>query len=142
MKADPVPSGKTAGLFFLGLLCLALASERAVYTNHFLVEIHKGAEAEAKQLAAEYGFSGVRKLPFVQDGYHFYHNGLPKIRRRRSAQHQLHLEKDPRNAPEHHVPSMPQPRPHTGMHPGRCTPSCPIAATPLLGVKRDNLASM
>uniref|UniRef100_G1K8P0 Neuroendocrine convertase 2 n=1 Tax=Anolis carolinensis TaxID=28377 RepID=G1K8P0_ANOCA len=96
MKADPVPRWKAGGLFLVGLLALASASDPAVYTNHFLVEFHHGGEAEAAQVAAAYGFHGVRKLPFVEDGYHFFHNGLAKGRRRRSLQHQLRLEKDPR----------------------------------------------
>lgn len=62
MKADATLPWKTAGIFVLGFLRFASASEPAVYTNHFLVEFHKGGEAEAKQLAAEYGFNGVRKV--------------------------------------------------------------------------------
>ncbi|XP_013913556.1 PREDICTED: neuroendocrine convertase 2 [Thamnophis sirtalis] len=96
MKTGTVPCCKTAGLFLLGFLRFASASQRAIYTNHFFVEFHKAGEAEAKQLAAEYGFNGVKKLPFIEDGYHFSHNGLAKSRRRRSLQHQLHLQKDPR----------------------------------------------
>uniref|UniRef100_A0A674J745 Neuroendocrine convertase 2 n=1 Tax=Terrapene triunguis TaxID=2587831 RepID=A0A674J745_9SAUR len=95
MKGGCITPGTIAGLFCPGLLLLASA-EIAVYTNHFLVELHRGGEPEAKQLAAEYGFSGVRKLPFIDAGYHFYHNGISRARRRRSLQHKLHLEKDPR----------------------------------------------
>ncbi|XP_071281342.1 neuroendocrine convertase 2 isoform X4 [Agelaius tricolor] len=68
----------------------------AVYSNHFLVELHDGGQAEAERVAAEHGFGGVRKLPFLESGYFFYHNGLAKARRRRSLQHKLRLEKDSR----------------------------------------------
>uniref|UniRef100_A0A674JCD5 Neuroendocrine convertase 2 n=1 Tax=Terrapene triunguis TaxID=2587831 RepID=A0A674JCD5_9SAUR len=61
MKGGCITPGTIAGLFCPGLLLLASA-EIAVYTNHFLVELHRGGEPEAKQLAAEYGFSGVRKV--------------------------------------------------------------------------------
>uniref|UniRef100_A0A8D0BCW7 Neuroendocrine convertase 2 n=1 Tax=Salvator merianae TaxID=96440 RepID=A0A8D0BCW7_SALMN len=96
MKAGAVPHWTAATLFLMGLLRFASASERPSYTNHFFVEFHKGGDADAKQLAAEYGFNGVRKLPFVEDGYHFFHTGLTKGRKRRSLHHQLLLEKDPR----------------------------------------------
>lgn len=62
MKTGTVPWCKTAGLFLLGFLRFASASQKAIYTNHFFVEFHKAGEAEAKQLAAEYGFNGVRKV--------------------------------------------------------------------------------
>lgn len=62
MKTGTVPCCKTAGLFLLGFLRFASASQKAIYTNHFFVEFHKAGEAEAKQLAAEYGFNGVRKV--------------------------------------------------------------------------------
>lgn len=61
MKGGRLTPWTVAGLFWLGLLLLASA-EIAVYTNHFWVELHRGGEPEAKQLAAEYGFSGVRKV--------------------------------------------------------------------------------
>uniref|UniRef100_A0A5F9DRZ7 Neuroendocrine convertase 2 n=1 Tax=Oryctolagus cuniculus TaxID=9986 RepID=A0A5F9DRZ7_RABIT len=79
------------------LLCATVfaSSERAVFTNHFLVELHKGGEEEARQVAAEHGF-GVRKLPFTDGLYHFYHNGLAKAKRRRSLHHKQQLERDPR----------------------------------------------
>ncbi|KAJ8794434.1 hypothetical protein J1605_003201 [Eschrichtius robustus] len=72
------------------------SAERPVFTNHFLVELHKGGEEEARQVAAEHGF-GVRKLPFAEGLYHFYHNGLAKAKRRRSLRHQQQLERDPRS---------------------------------------------
>ncbi|XP_063104726.1 neuroendocrine convertase 2 isoform X2 [Cavia porcellus] len=79
------------------LLCVMVSasSEGPVFTNHFLVELHKGGEDEARQVAAEHGF-GVRKLPFTEGLYHFYHNGLAKAKRRRSLQHKQQLERDPR----------------------------------------------
>uniref|UniRef100_A0A8B9ZFN4 Neuroendocrine convertase 2 n=1 Tax=Anas platyrhynchos TaxID=8839 RepID=A0A8B9ZFN4_ANAPL len=83
-------------LLFLLLLFLGSPTRAAVYTNHFLVELHAGGQAEAERLAAEHGFGGVRKLPFLDTGYFFYHNGIAKARRRRSLQHKLHLEKDSR----------------------------------------------
>lgn len=39
------------------------SAERPVFTNHFLVELHKDGEEEARQVAAEHGF-GVRKVRF------------------------------------------------------------------------------
>ncbi|XP_004635662.1 neuroendocrine convertase 2 [Octodon degus] len=82
-----------AGLLFC--VMVSASSERPVFTNHFLVELHKGGEEEARQVAVEHGF-GVRKLPFTEGLYHFYHNGLAKAKRRRSLQHKQQLERDPR----------------------------------------------
>lgn len=48
-----------AGLLFC--VMVFASAERPVFTNHFLVELHKGGEEEARQVAAEYGF-GVRKV--------------------------------------------------------------------------------
>lgn len=59
MKAGAPLPWKTASILILGFLGLASAS---IYTNHFLVEFHKGGEADAQKLAAEYGFHGVRKV--------------------------------------------------------------------------------
>ncbi|XP_054052233.1 neuroendocrine convertase 2 isoform X2 [Rissa tridactyla] len=47
-------------LFFL--LFLGAPALGAVYTNHFLVELHGGGQAEAERVAAEHGFGGVRKV--------------------------------------------------------------------------------
>ncbi|KAJ1076540.1 hypothetical protein K5549_008239 [Capra hircus] len=80
------------------------SAERPVFTNHFLVELHRGGEEEARQVAAEHGF-GVRKLPFAEGLYHFYHNGLAKAKRRRSLQHQQQLERDPRVSLPRNLPS-------------------------------------
>ncbi|ELW69950.1 Neuroendocrine convertase 2 [Tupaia chinensis] len=48
------------------LFCVMVfaSAERPVFTNHFLVELHKGGEEEARQVAAEHGF-GVRKGSLV-----------------------------------------------------------------------------
>ncbi|XP_074143913.1 neuroendocrine convertase 2 isoform X2 [Sminthopsis crassicaudata] len=80
------------------LLCIMIfaSAERPVFTNQFLVELHTGGEEEARQVAAEHGFSGIRKLPFTGGLYHFYHNGLAKTKRRRSLPHKQKLETDPR----------------------------------------------
>ncbi|XP_073930381.1 neuroendocrine convertase 2 isoform X2 [Castor canadensis] len=82
-----------AGLLFC--VTVFASAERPVFTNHFLVELHKGGEEEARQVAAEHSF-GVRKLPFTEGLYHFYHNGLAKAKRRRSLHHKQQLERDPR----------------------------------------------
>ncbi|EDL28428.1 proprotein convertase subtilisin/kexin type 2, isoform CRA_a [Mus musculus] len=84
---------KAAG--FLFCVMVFASAERPVFTNHFLVELHKDGEEEARQVAAEHGF-GVRKLPFAEGLYHFYHNGLAKAKRRRSLHHKRQLERDPR----------------------------------------------
>lgn len=84
---------KAAGLLFC--VMVFASAERPVFTNHFLVELHKDGEEEARQVAAEHGF-GVRKLPFAEGLYHFYHNGLAKAKRRRSLHHKRQLERDPR----------------------------------------------
>ncbi|XP_004686996.1 PREDICTED: neuroendocrine convertase 2 [Condylura cristata] len=84
-----------ASAWLLFCVMVFASAERAVFTNHFLVELHKGGEEEARQVAAEHGF-GVRKLPFTEGLYHFYHNGLAKAKRRRSLHHKQQLEKDPR----------------------------------------------
>ncbi|KFO29032.1 Neuroendocrine convertase 2 [Fukomys damarensis] len=83
-----------AGLLFC--VMVSASAERPIFTNHFLVELHKGGEEEARQVAAEHGF-GVRKLPFTEGLYHFYHNGLSKAKRRRSLQHKQQLDRDPRS---------------------------------------------
>ncbi|XP_029773457.1 neuroendocrine convertase 2 isoform X2 [Suricata suricatta] len=94
MKGGCVSQWKAAaGLLFC--VMVFASAERPVFTNHFLVELHKGGEEEARQVAAEHGF-GVRKLPFTEGLYHFYHNGLAKAKRRRSLQHKQQLERDPR----------------------------------------------
>ncbi|XP_023608982.1 LOW QUALITY PROTEIN: neuroendocrine convertase 2 [Myotis lucifugus] len=82
-----------AGLLFC--VMVFASAKRPVFTNNFLVELHKGGEEEARQVAAEHGF-GVRKLPFTEGLYHFYHNGLAKARRKRSLHHKQLLERDPR----------------------------------------------
>ncbi|XP_011369584.1 neuroendocrine convertase 2 [Pteropus vampyrus] len=82
-----------AGLLFC--IMVFASAERPVFTNHFLVELHKGGEEEARQVAGEHGF-GVRKLPFTEGLYHFYHDGLAKAKRRRSLHHRQQLERDPR----------------------------------------------
>uniref|UniRef100_A0A2K6JVH1 Neuroendocrine convertase 2 n=1 Tax=Rhinopithecus bieti TaxID=61621 RepID=A0A2K6JVH1_RHIBE len=94
MKGGCVSQWKAAAGFLFCVMVFASA-ERPVFTNHFLVELHKGGEDEARQVAAEHGF-GVRKLPFAEGLYHFYHNGLAKAKRRRSLHHQQQLERDPR----------------------------------------------
>ncbi|EPY84458.1 hypothetical protein CB1_000474005 [Camelus ferus] len=95
MKGGCVYQWKAAaGLLFC--VMVFASAERRVFTNHFLVELHKGGEEEARQVAAEHGF-GVRKLPFAEGRYHFYHNGLAKAKRRRSLPHKQQLERDPRN---------------------------------------------
>ncbi|KAF7477425.1 hypothetical protein GHT09_011501 [Marmota monax] len=48
-----------AGLLFC--VMVFASAEKPVFTNHFLVELHKGGEEEARQVAAEHGF-GVRKV--------------------------------------------------------------------------------
>ncbi|XP_012667860.1 neuroendocrine convertase 2 [Otolemur garnettii] len=94
MKGGCVSQWKAAaGLLFCAMVFAS--AERPVFTNHFLVELHKGGEEEARQVAAEHGF-GVRKLPFTEGLYHFYHNGLAKAKRRRSLHHRQQLERDPR----------------------------------------------
>nr|XP_060479916.1 neuroendocrine convertase 2 [Panthera onca] len=94
MKGGCVSQWKAAaGLLFC--VMVFASAERPVFTNHFLVELHKGGEEEARQVAAEHGF-GVRKLPFTDGLYHFYHNGLAKAKRRRSLHHKQQLERDPR----------------------------------------------
>nr|XP_031530281.1 neuroendocrine convertase 2 [Vicugna pacos] len=94
MKGGCVSQWKAAaGLLFC--VMVFASAERRVFTNHFLVELHKGGEEEARQVAAEHGF-GVRKLPFAEGLYHFYHNGLAKVKRRRSLPHKQQLERDPR----------------------------------------------
>uniref|UniRef100_A0A4W2FBV4 Neuroendocrine convertase 2 n=1 Tax=Bos indicus x Bos taurus TaxID=30522 RepID=A0A4W2FBV4_BOBOX len=96
MRGGCISQGKAAaGLLFC--VMVFASAERPVFTNHFLVELHRGGEEEARQVAAEHGF-GVRKLPFAEGLYHFYHNGLAKAKRRRSLQHQQQLERDPRRA--------------------------------------------
>ncbi|EHB18809.1 Neuroendocrine convertase 2 [Heterocephalus glaber] len=47
-----------AGLLFC--VMVSASAERPIFTNHFLVELHKGGEEEARQVAGEHGF-GVRK---------------------------------------------------------------------------------
>ncbi|KAM7327222.1 hypothetical protein ACRRTK_013589 [Alexandromys fortis] len=49
---------KAAGLLFC--VMVFASAERPVFTNHFLVELHKDGEEEARQVAADHGF-GVRK---------------------------------------------------------------------------------
>uniref|UniRef100_A0A8C0Q2W8 Neuroendocrine convertase 2 n=1 Tax=Canis lupus familiaris TaxID=9615 RepID=A0A8C0Q2W8_CANLF len=94
MKGGRVSQWKAAaGLLFC--VMVFASAERPVLTNHFLVELHQGGEEEARQVAAEHGF-GVRKLPFTEGLYHFYHNGLAKAKRRRSLHHKQQLERDPR----------------------------------------------
>ncbi|XP_054985801.1 neuroendocrine convertase 2 isoform X2 [Sorex araneus] len=94
MKGGRVSQWKAAAGLLVCVMIFASA-ERPVFTNHFLVELHKGGEEEARQVAAEHGF-GVRKLPFAEGLYHFYHNGLAKVKRRRSLHHKQQLERDPR----------------------------------------------
>ncbi|GAB0187720.1 neuroendocrine convertase 2 [Grus japonensis] len=48
-------------LLLLLLLFLGAPARGVVYTNHFLVELHGGGQAEAERVAAEHGFGGVRK---------------------------------------------------------------------------------
>uniref|UniRef100_A0A6I8PEE0 Neuroendocrine convertase 2 n=1 Tax=Ornithorhynchus anatinus TaxID=9258 RepID=A0A6I8PEE0_ORNAN len=70
MKGGCVKPRKTCGLLLLCALIFASA-ERPVFTNHFLIELHKGGEAEARRVAAEHGFSGVRKVKMAlqQEGF-------------------------------------------------------------------------
>ncbi|MEE6474486.1 hypothetical protein FKM82_010398 [Ascaphus truei] len=93
MKEGFITEWMIAGLLLLCVNFFASA-ERAILTNHFLVDLHKGSEEEAKQLAAEYGFSGARKLPFADGLYHFYYNDITKSRTRRSVQKKEHLGLD------------------------------------------------
>lgn len=51
-----------AALLVLLLLFLGAPARGTVYTNHFLVELHGGGQAEAERVAAEHGFGGVRKV--------------------------------------------------------------------------------
>lgn len=63
MKGGRVSQWKAAA----GLVACVLvfvSAERPVFTNHFLVELHKGGDEEARQVAAEHGF-GVRKVRFL-----------------------------------------------------------------------------
>ncbi|XP_031360079.1 neuroendocrine convertase 2 [Lonchura striata] len=92
----PLLRGSFLLLLLFLLHFLGAPARGAVYTNHFLVELHDGGQAEAERVAAEHGFAGARKLPFLESGYFFYHNGLAKARRRRSLQHKLRLERDSR----------------------------------------------
>uniref|UniRef100_A0A8I4A1Y4 Neuroendocrine convertase 2 n=1 Tax=Callithrix jacchus TaxID=9483 RepID=A0A8I4A1Y4_CALJA len=94
MKGGCVSQWKAAAGFLFCVMVFASA-ELPVFTNHFLVELHKGGEEEARQVAAEHGF-GVRKLPFAEGLYHFYHNGLAKAKKRLSLHHKQQLERDPR----------------------------------------------
>ncbi|ELK03947.1 Neuroendocrine convertase 2 [Pteropus alecto] len=57
-----------AGLLFC--IMVFASAERPVFTNHFLVELHKGGEEEARQVAGEHGF-GVRKVKMAlqQEGF-------------------------------------------------------------------------
>lgn len=60
MKGGCVSQWKVAaGLLFC--VMVFASAKRPVFTNHFLVELHKGGEEEARQVAAEHGF-GVRKV--------------------------------------------------------------------------------
>lgn len=59
----PLLRGPFLLLFLLlFLLFLGAPARGAVYTNHFLVELHGGGQAEAERVAAEHGFGGVRKV--------------------------------------------------------------------------------
>ncbi|MGH0145279.1 UNVERIFIED_CONTAM: hypothetical protein FKN15_014255, partial [Acipenser sinensis] len=175
--------GTTVILVLLNAIIFATATaEKAIYTNHFLVQLHEGEDNVAKQVAADHGFNIGKKiartdslphpkvqlkqprinstssleaflvqfklsaaeygwmdrrkatylsqvleglasevlldlswqervgcmalmtalkrrfciLPFGEGLFHFYHNAIPKARRRRSHQHKQRLEKDPR----------------------------------------------
>ena len=60
MRGGCISQGKAAaGLLFC--VMVFASAERPVFTNHFLVELHRGGEEEARQVAAEHGF-GVRKV--------------------------------------------------------------------------------
>lgn len=61
MPAGP-PLLPAALLLLLLLLFLGAPARGTVYTNHFLVELHGGGQAEAERVAAEHGFGGVRKV--------------------------------------------------------------------------------
>ncbi|MGH0137130.1 UNVERIFIED_CONTAM: hypothetical protein FKN15_015826, partial [Acipenser sinensis] len=88
--------GTTVILVLLNLILFETAdAEKAIFTNHFLVQLHEGEDV-AKQVAADHGFNSGKKLPFAEGLFHFYHNAIPKARRRRSLQHIQRLEKDPR----------------------------------------------
>jgi proprotein convertase subtilisin/kexin type 2 len=63
---------KAAG--FLFCVMVFASAERPVFTNHFLVELHKDGEEEARQVAAEHGF-GVRKVRFF---FHTFHMLFPE----------------------------------------------------------------
>uniref|UniRef100_A0A8C5MCN3 Neuroendocrine convertase 2 n=1 Tax=Leptobrachium leishanense TaxID=445787 RepID=A0A8C5MCN3_9ANUR len=90
----------TQWMMLLGLLLLSTSisasAEGPVLTDHFLVDFHEGGEEEARQLAAEHGFSGARKLPFAETLYHFFDDGISKSRRRRSIRSVKNLAKHPK----------------------------------------------
>ncbi|XP_018777490.2 neuroendocrine convertase 2 isoform X2 [Serinus canaria] len=56
----PLLRGPLPVLFLLHLL--GPPGRGAVYSNHFLVELHDGGQAEAERVAEEHGFGGVRKV--------------------------------------------------------------------------------
>lgn len=55
------------------------SAERPVFTNHFLVELHKDGEEEARQVAAEHGF-GVRKVRYLPCISHVVSRGGTALR--------------------------------------------------------------
>uniref|UniRef100_A0A4W3JZQ6 Neuroendocrine convertase 2 n=1 Tax=Callorhinchus milii TaxID=7868 RepID=A0A4W3JZQ6_CALMI len=97
MRWGCASAGATLAFLFLNAVVFTASSaEERVYTNEFLVQLQDSGEAAAKEVAAERGFTGVRKVPFGEGLYQFTHSGIPKTRQRRSIHHKRHLEKDPR----------------------------------------------
>lgn len=100
MKGDRVKEGSCSCICLL-LSALVFAAAAAatspkIYTNHFLVELHGAGDELARSVAADTGFTALRKLPFAEGLYHFTHSGIPKARTRRSIHHTYHLERDAR----------------------------------------------
>uniref|UniRef100_UPI00358E6463 neuroendocrine convertase 2-like n=1 Tax=Myxine glutinosa TaxID=7769 RepID=UPI00358E6463 len=67
-----------------------------LYTDHFLVQLRRGDPETAKKVARDHSFINRGKLSFAGDLFHFSNPTVSKARMRRSASHQLRLEKDPR----------------------------------------------
>uniref|UniRef100_A0AAY4DEQ1 Neuroendocrine convertase 2 n=1 Tax=Denticeps clupeoides TaxID=299321 RepID=A0AAY4DEQ1_9TELE len=89
--------GRGASLVLLSLACARVAADEGTETNHVLVQLHEGAEAEAPQVASEHGFQSVRKLPFGEGFFHFYpQQHSAQSRKKRSTRHRQRLEDDHR----------------------------------------------
>ncbi|XP_061087268.1 neuroendocrine convertase 2 [Conger conger] len=89
--------GATVTLILLLVTVSATAStEEAVFTNHFLVQLHEQTGDEAHQLATEHGFDSARKVPVAEGLFHFYPKDLTRARRRRSSKLRQRLQADRR----------------------------------------------